>query len=262
MMMTVQESTETAPRSVARQELRFGYNHNFRHGGRLFHVQTEDSGPGHSHIYSHVFHAGSVIASRKTEYEPSRQHSRSDIQAIMRRSHREMCITLRDGAYDERIAALTSRPKAATRRHRTNSYLPAVVPASEPLTPSFEDGSPADLAAARKCLAAIEGGIKGFLGAALVNQEKGTTVRALGSTVDMKIAVSGNAELLHMKMRLLEQLELSGTLEDILISLDQWLCIIRPLGEALFLYVMLDRDKGNLAMARRVVSTAASEFTA
>lgn len=260
MMMTVQESTETAPLSVARQELRFGYNHNFRHGGRLFHVQTEDSGPGHSHIYSHVFHAGTVIASRKTEYDPSKRHSRSGIQAIMRRSHREICIMLRDGVYDELIGGLTSRPGLA-RRHRTNSSLPAMAPASESITPSLEDGS-ADLVAARKCLAAIEGGIKGFLGAALVNQENGTTLRALGSTVDMKTAVSGNAELLHMKMQLLEQLGLSGTLEDILISLDQSFCIIRPLGDALFLYVMLDRDLGNLAMARRVVSTAASEFTA
>lgn len=260
MMMTVQESTSSAARTVASQELRFGYNHNFRHQGRLFHVQTEDSGPTHSHIYSHIFFAGTVIASRKTEYDRFKRHSRSDIQALMRHSHREMCITLRDGNYDEQIAVLTSRP-AVARRRRTSPGVSAVVTAAEAIIPSFEEDTPQDLAAARKCLATVETGVEGFLGAALVNQHKGTTVRALGSRVDMKIAVSGNTELLQMKMRLLEQLDLDGTLEDILISLEQWFCIIRPLGDTLFLYVILDRAKGNLAMARRFVSIAAAEFT-
>lgn len=267
-MRTVEQSTAAAA-PPARQELRFGYNHNFRHKGRLFHVQTEDSGPERCHIYSHIFFAGTVIASSKTEYnQHNHRASRRDIQAMMQRSHRKMCIALRDGRCDERIAALTSRP-ATVRRHRSNTEIPAAACAPQPSRPPtpqprlcepplFDDYGPAELEALRKCLVAVETGVTGFLGAAVVNQKNGTTVRALGSAVDMKTAISGNLELLHSKMRLLEQLDLDGTLEDILISLEKWFCILRPLGDALFLYVILDRAQGNLAMARHVVSTAGS----
>ncbi|MBV1861244.1 MAG: hypothetical protein KUG77_22695, partial [Nannocystaceae bacterium] len=152
----------------------------------------------------------------------------------MRQSHREMCVTLRDGVHDEQIAALTSRPTVA-RRRRTEREVPAVGAATEPLAASFQDETPAQLAATRTCLSTLQCGVAGFLGAALVNQKTGTTVRALSNTVDMKVAVSGNAEVLQTKMRLLEQLSLAGTLEDILISLDRCFCIIRPLSDAFFL---------------------------
>ncbi|MGH1343366.1 MAG: hypothetical protein ACRBN8_17540 [Nannocystales bacterium] len=267
-MTTVQESTSSVEGPPAGQELQFGYNHNFRHQGRLFHVQTEDSGGPHGHIHSHIFFAGTVIASRKTEYRAHR-HSRGQIQVLMRHSHREMCISLRDGKYDERIAALTSRP-AAVRRRRTNTELapvcsgpapadtPEKTPAA-PLTPSFGTSSSGS-AAGHQCLSSIERGVAGFLAAALVDQANGTTLRALGSPDNTRLAVSGSQGLLQAKMRLLEQLDLAGTLEDILISLDHWFCILRPVDDARFLCVVLDRTEGNLAMARRVVSTAAAEF--
>ncbi len=258
------ESMHAQDRShvAARQDLRFGYNHNFRYRGRLFHIQTEDSGPLHTHIYSHIFFAGTVIASKKTEYDRFGVHSRADIQALMRQSHREMCITLRDGTHDERIAALSRRPGVPRRRPKTHSSLPAVVatPKLESFSPEFADDDVADLEATRKCLATIQNELTGFLGGAVVDHEKGTTVRAEGGTLDMKTAVSGNIELLQSKMRLLELLDLQGTLEDILLTLEGWFCIIRPLTPSTFIYVVVDRARGNLAMARRVVSNAGLEL--
>lgn len=248
---------QTVPNGVPRGRLRFGYNHNFRHRGHLFHVQTEDSGQPHEHIYSHIFFAGTVIASRKTNYDRACR-SQQEIQALMRESHRAMCVRLRDGIYDEQVDALIRKrerptaPPCSTERAGERNDL------AESL--QFSEQTDAEVGLIRECLARLEG-LTGFLGAALVDPDRGASVRALGSTVDMQLAVSGNAELLSLKMELLERLELGGTLEDILITIESWFCIIRPLAGRRFLYVIVDRDAGNLALARRSVSSAAAELS-
>ena len=46
-----------------------GYNTNVRHKGRLYHIQTEDSGVGHPHIITHLFaDGGRIVGSKKTSY--------------------------------------------------------------------------------------------------------------------------------------------------------------------------------------------------
>ena len=45
-----------------------GYNANVRHGERLFHVQTEDSGRAHPHVITHLYYEGTILASEKREY--------------------------------------------------------------------------------------------------------------------------------------------------------------------------------------------------
>ncbi len=250
----------SAPPTGAGAEPRMGYNHNFRYGGRLFHVQTEDSGPTHGHIHSHIFCAGAVVASRKTEYDRTRPPLHTDIVALMRHSHREMCRALRDGQYDENIAALTSRPPpVARRRHRTSSSVPAVSSTrSRRRSRTMEAVVPEAVAdaATLACLAGLERDLTGLVGAAMVSRSTGVTVRAPLSSARMDAAAAGNIELLRTKMRLLEQLDLGGSLEDILITLEHWFCVIRPLDDDRFLYVIVDRAQGNLAMARRVVLAA------
>jgi hypothetical protein len=56
-------------------------------------------------------------------------------------------------------------------------------------------------------------------------------------------------------MRTLESLKLNDAIEDILITLDRQYHIIRILknpenGDGLFLYLVLDRARANLALAR------------
>ena len=48
-----------------------GYNHNLRHGGRVFHVQTEDSGQGYARLNTHLFYEGTILSTKKQEYDPS-----------------------------------------------------------------------------------------------------------------------------------------------------------------------------------------------
>ena len=45
-----------------------GFNTNVRHGGRVFHVQTEDSGRDHPHVISHLYYGGTILASEKRDY--------------------------------------------------------------------------------------------------------------------------------------------------------------------------------------------------
>src|SRR5688572_5856887 len=79
-----------------------GYNTNVRHKGVLCHVQTEDSGILHPHIITHLFTAGTIIATRKRSY---REHVgagdlETTVRKLMQEQHKAMCIALRDGEFD------------------------------------------------------------------------------------------------------------------------------------------------------------------
>jgi hypothetical protein len=80
-----------------------GYNHNVRHRGRVFHVQTEDSGPAHPRLYTHLFYAGTILASKKHEYDAT---SPEDVvRLFMQRMHKAMMKELTQGSHDDRITA-------------------------------------------------------------------------------------------------------------------------------------------------------------
>ncbi|HEX7478212.1 MAG TPA: hypothetical protein VF331_10425 [Polyangiales bacterium] len=81
-----------------------GYNTNVRHKGKLYHIQTEDSGINHPHVITHLFaDGGRIIASRKTGY--AEHLAAKDLHAIvkhlMQEQHKAVFIELRDCVYDE-----------------------------------------------------------------------------------------------------------------------------------------------------------------
>ena len=99
-------------------------------------------------------------------------------------------------------------------------------------------------------------GIEGALGAAVVDYTSGMALGTLGGskTLDLTIAAAGNTDVIRAMVRTMEQLGLKGQIEDILITLDSQYHLIRLItgrgGNGLFLYLVLDKARSNLAMAR------------
>jgi hypothetical protein len=110
--------------------------------------------------------------------------------------------------------------------------------------------------------------IDGALGASLVDWESGMSLGAVGGGkyLDLDVAAAGNTEVIRAKMRTMESLRLDDTIEDILITLSKQYHLIRLLKnsrseQGLFLYLVLDRSKANLALARHNLKRIESEIS-
>jgi hypothetical protein len=107
--------------------------------------------------------------------------------------------------------------------------------------------------------------IDGAIGVAVVDYDSGMTLGMLGGGkfLDLEVAGAGNTEVVRAKMRTMGSLGLNDEIEDILITLGRQYHIIRPLagGQQLFLYLALDRQKANLALARLSLKRVEADLT-
>jgi predicted regulator of Ras-like GTPase activity (Roadblock/LC7/MglB family) len=105
---------------------------------------------------------------------------------------------------------------------------------------------------AKFSLAPLEA-IDGFVAAALVDSDSGLAMaKATASSIDLDLAAAGNTEVVRAKRRVANALALNDDIEDILITLGKAYHLIRPLesNKNIFVYLVLDRKRSNLAMAR------------
>jgi hypothetical protein len=101
--------------------------------------------------------------------------------------------------------------------------------------------------------------IAGAVGVALVDYDSGMSLGSLGGGdwLDLDVAAAGNTEVVRAKLRVMASLALNDSIEDILITLNRQYHLIRPLSargnSTLFLYLVLDRERANLALARHTL---------
>ena len=84
-----------------------GFNTNVRHAGRLFHVQTEDSGRNNPHVISHIYHGGTILASEKLDYSDRLESDdlETAVRNLMEAQHKAMLEGLGQGAFDDVITS-------------------------------------------------------------------------------------------------------------------------------------------------------------
>ncbi|MFD7320859.1 hypothetical protein ACFV9D_07165 [Streptomyces sp. NPDC059875] len=108
--------------------------------------------------------------------------------------------------------------------------------------------------------------IEGAIGAALVDYTSGMALGTIGGSkeLDLNVAAAGNTDVVRAKVRAMEMLGLKDEIEDILITLGGQYHLIRLLKargtNGLFLYLALDKDRANLAMARHQLKRIEAEL--
>ena len=97
--------------------------------------------------------------------------------------------------------------------------------------------------------------LDGAMGGCIVDYMSGMVLGMAGGGVDLELAAAGNSQVVKAKVATMKSLDIKGEIEDMLITLPTQLHIIRPATkhEDLFIYLVLDKSKANLALARRKV---------
>ena len=79
-----------------------GFNHNVKYRGRIFHVQTEDSGPSSPRIFTHLYFGGTILASKKHEYDPAAPEDL--VRGLMQSQHKGILRELKSARHDARLS--------------------------------------------------------------------------------------------------------------------------------------------------------------
>jgi len=128
---------------VAKRSPILGYNHNIRHRGVVFHVQTEDSGVDNPHLFTHLFHGGVIITSRKLVYDA--EAAEDVVKALMQSQHKAVMKDLRHGVFAEKISLyLADNPDLLPAEADSSEVAEeaAPPPVQEPAPPPVQEPAP------------------------------------------------------------------------------------------------------------------------
>ncbi len=99
---------------VEAKKMVVGFNHNIKHKGKAYHIQTEDSGLENPHIITHLFVGGNILASKKTSYADivGAENLAQVVRELMEEQHKEMLRNLINGVYDDLDSAYAQQAAA------------------------------------------------------------------------------------------------------------------------------------------------------
>ena len=98
--------------------------------------------------------------------------------------------------------------------------------------------------------------LEGFVAVALIDADSGMVLKKEAKEgFQVELASALNSEVIKAKRRAVNELNLKDDIEDILITLGKQYHLIRPLESdpQHFIYLAIDRARGNLALARMVL---------
>lgn len=128
-----------------------GFNHNIRHGGELYHVQTEDGGLKNPFIITHLYRGGTILSSKKTSYADILKTDSLEkiVEDLMKEQHKEMLRRLKDGEFDALIAARfggkpaeVTQERFAPKEASPARPAPIAAPAKTPVPPPAKPSEP------------------------------------------------------------------------------------------------------------------------
>lgn len=107
--------------------------------------------------------------------------------------------------------------------------------------------------------------LDGAMGTCVVDSNSGMMLGSDGGAgqLNLEIAAAGNTEVVRAKRKTMKALGLKDNIEDILITLHGQYHLIRPLSsnDSLFVYLVLDKQRGNLAMSRHQLAAIEKDLS-
>ena len=84
--------------------MNLGLNENILHKGKMYHIQTEDSGVKNPFIVTNIFLAGVIISSEKLSYADIVKSDCVDevVKELLRDQHKKMVEDLKKGKFDKK----------------------------------------------------------------------------------------------------------------------------------------------------------------
>ena len=104
--------------------------------------------------------------------------------------------------------------------------------------------------------------IEGAIASSIVDSNNGFMLGSQGRGIDLEYASAGNTELYHAKQKIMKALNINESIEDFLITLETQYHILMPCPNinGTFIYFVMSKDHGTLALARRKLHDIAAEL--
>jgi hypothetical protein len=123
-----------------------GFNTDVEHSGTVYHVQTEDKGVPARMIMSLVYHKGTILASKRVNYDDleADELSEKKLAARVSRQHKLICAAVQAGRIDD-LKEMTAQTAAGAKRKKAApaSVVETIAPAvAAPVAHTSTNGNP------------------------------------------------------------------------------------------------------------------------